>query len=168
MENNLNNNESIQEMFQKTFEINPEDVVNIFVENFKEDQKVVVTIGSLRENKKFNLMAIEKLDDILFFNFFFQMPNALKDDKDVALKCVNKFPMTFKFISERLKADKNLALIMAKNAPDLAREITGQLGQVTKHIPIQNLAKYLESLILKEELNQDLSKAQSVAKKIKM
>ena len=168
MEKNLNNNESIQEMFQKTFEINPEDVVNIFVENFKEDQKVLVTIGSLRENKEFNLRTIEKLDDIFFFNFFFQMPDPLKDDKDIALKCLNKFPMTFKFISERLKADKNLALIMAKNAPNLAREITGQLGQTTKNIPIQDLPQYLESLILKEKLHEDLAKNQTTNKRIKI
>lgn len=168
MEKNLNNNESIQEVFQKTFEINPEDVINIFVENFKEDQKVLMIIGSLRENKEFNLRAIEKLDDIFFFNFFFQIPNHLKDDKDIALQCVNKFPMTFKFISERLKADKNLALIMAKNAPNLAKEITGQLGQATKNIPIQDLPQYLEVLILREELNKDLSKDQSSIKKVKI
>jgi hypothetical protein len=163
-----NDNETIQELFQRTFKVNPEDAVNIFVENFKEDQKVVAVIGSLRENKEFNLKVVDKLDDVLFFNFFFQMPNFLKDDKDVALKCVNKFAMTFKFISERLKGDKDLALVMAIKAPALSREITGKLGQETKYIPLQELAPYLESLILKETLDKDLNKEKTLIKKAKM
>jgi hypothetical protein len=169
VENRLNSdNESIQELFQRTFEVNPEDAVNIFVENFKEDQKVVAIIGSLRESKEFNLKVIDKLDDVLFFNFFFQIPNFLKDDKDVALKCVNKFAMTFKFISERLKGDKDLALIMAKKAPNLSREITGQLGKDTRYIPIQELEPYLESLVLKEELEQKLATDKNIARKAKI
>lgn len=166
--NNDKNEIPIEELFKKTFYADPDTAVDIFVENYIKDRQTLHAIELVREKKQFNLKVIEKIDSKVFFPFFFQIPSSLKDDKDIAMACMNRLAGTFQYISERLKGDRDLILLMAKKAPNLSREATGKIGEEIRYIPSHELVSYIESLILKEDLEKDLSQKEVISKKVKI
>ncbi len=168
MKNSVQDEIPIEELFKKTFEESPDVAVEIFIENYLKDRQTLHAIELVRENKEFNLKVLEKIDSTIIFPFFFQMPAFLKNDKDIALQSMNRMPSTFQYISERLKGDRDIILLMAKKVPNLSREATGEIGEAIRYIPSHELVQYVESLIIKQDLDKDLPVSKIEAKKIKI
>lgn len=121
-------------------------------------------------NKEFVLKAIDVLPKGQSY-LFRKLPEVLKDDKEVALKMVNKSYTSMEIISSRLMKDKDIALACLKQDGSslqyLAYALVDEL--VENGITDKNSAiKYLEAFALKNELEMDLSKQEIQPKKIKI
>lgn len=92
--------------------------------------------------------------DFLIF-FFFQFPPNILDDKDIAFKCIEKSGMTFKYFSKRLKSDRDLALALLKKCPSEYLEIIGEIGHEIRYLPLNQMAPYVEAIILKDDLESN-------------
>lgn len=150
------NDLSIEELLAKVFEKNPDAAVEIFFEHFQKDCQYLNALGELRENKEFNLKMIEKLDvNNGFFRFFMQFPPNIRDDKDIAIKCIGKSGMAFQYLSDRLKSDRDLALLLVKKNPSEHRHVLGEIGEEIRYLPANQMVAHIESLILFDELNKE-------------
>jgi hypothetical protein len=121
-------------------------------------------------HKEFVLKAIDILPKGQSY-LFRKLPEALKDDKDVALKMVEKSYTSMEIISSRLMKDKDIALVCLKQDGSslqyLAYDLVDEL--VENAVTDKNSAiKYLELFALKNELEKDLSKQETQPKKLKI
>jgi hypothetical protein len=163
------NDLSVEELLVKVFEKNPDAAVDIFFEFFQKDWQYLNAMGELRENKEFNLKMIEKLEvNNGFFRFFFQFPPNIRDDKDIAIKCIKKSGMAFKYFSDRLKSDRDLALLLARRNPSECGEVMGEIGKEIRYIPINQVAAHIESLILLDELQKEPAIEKKENRKLKL
>ena len=148
---------SVAELLAKVFEKNPDAAVDIFFKEFQKDAQCLNAMGDLRENKEFNLKMIEKLEvNNGFFRFFLQFPPNLRDDKDIAIKCIEKSGMAFQYLSERLRSDRELALLLVKKNPGEYRKVLGDIGEEIRYLPASQMVAHIESLILLDELNKEV------------
>lgn len=163
------NDLSIEELLTKVFERNPDAAVDIFFEHLQREPQCINAMGVLRENKEFNLKMIEKLEvNNGFFHFFMHFPPNLRDDKDIAIKCIEKSGMAFQYLSDRLKSDRDLALLLVKKKPSEHREVLGEIGKEIRYLTPSQMVAHIESLILLDELNKELNVEQKEKRKPKI
>lgn len=121
-------------------------------------------------NKEFVLKAIDVLPKGQSY-LFRKLPEALKDDKEVALKMVNKSYTCMEIISNRLMNDKDIALACLKQDGSsleyLGYNLLDEL--IDNGVKDKNgTIKWLEVFVLKNELETDLPKQEIQPKKIKI
>ena len=121
-------------------------------------------------HREFVLKAIDVLPKGQSY-LFRKLPDFLRDDKEIALKMVNKSYTSMEIISSRLMKDKDIALVCLKQDGSslqyLHYELLAELDD--NGIKDKNSAiKYLEAFALKNELETDLSKQEVQPKKLKI
>lgn len=137
----------------------------------KEDPDFFRAIGFIKLNhKEFVLKAIDVLPSGKSY-LFRKIADNLKDDKDIALKIVNKSYTCMEIISSRLMKDKDIALACLKqDGGSLQYLHYDLLDELTKNgVKVKTDAiKYLEMCVFKNELETDLSQHEIQPKKLKI
>jgi hypothetical protein len=122
------------------------------------------------DNKEFVLKAIDVLPKGKSY-LFRKLSESLKDDKDVALKIVAKSYECMTFISRRLMADKEVALVCLQQEGSSLQYVAYDLVDdlVENGVNDKDSAlKYLEKLVIKEALDKELSSKEDKSKKLKI
>jgi hypothetical protein len=169
-----------------------------WIEYLREDvSKIIVLPFSFRDNKDFILELVETLTETKFYAHFLSLlsdelkndkdivskiigidpyairyaSDRLKDDEEILIKAMSKDPSLIDNASPRLRVDKELSLICLKHEKGSFGHLAYTLIEklVKKGIVEKDEAiKYLEALILKEQLKDELSENEFKSKKSKI
>lgn len=124
----------------------------------------------LKDNKAFLLKA---LDNIRFNNAIamWRLSEKLSSDKELILKMITKYPWSIRIASEELRKDKEVALAAYKESYQTLNYFHSSLIHEIEDRNFYNpsqIVKYLESAILEEELQKDLSSTNQHIRKSKL
>lgn len=124
----------------------------------------------LKDSKEFLLKA---LDNIKFNNAvaMWRLSEKLSSDKELILKMITKYPWSIRVASEELRKDKEIALAAYKKSPETLNYFHSSLIDAIDDRGFENpsqIIKYLESAVLKEELQKDLSSNNNPIRKSKL
>lgn len=101
----------------------------------------------LKRNREFALEAVKNHPD--FFKDY-ELKKSFNDDEEIVRAAMESNCRSFSGASERLRNNKEIALIAIKKAPDLIREVSDEIRKLIEHT--DNPATTLESIIEKEKL----------------
>lgn len=136
-------------------EVNQEQYLEQLIKKFSLFDQVPL---ELKDDKIFMLKVIDIIPSGQEF-YIQTMSDRLKDDKEVALKMVTRNFLYMSYISPRLMKDKEIALVCVKQEKgDLAYlhfELWDEL-KANGSLEKEEAIKYLEKMLLKEELKTEL------------
>jgi hypothetical protein len=103
----------------------------------------------LKNDKNFILKALDILDKDKL-GLYSALSKELRDDKEFLLEVIKRTPFAVFKASDRLKNDKEIAISVFENNPRAFKYIADEIHQQLMGIKTENIVQHLQYLIRKE------------------